>query len=93
MVRASRLGRLSESSCWRCPRWPDSVHARSRCRQSAARSRGDGDLVLWDFHDLLFHTAAPMDGTPIPSGGLYAHADLAAPPPAVRPSWPGRRST
>lgn len=52
-------------------------------------AEGDGDLVLWDFHDLLFHTRSTDGRHANPSGGLYAHADLAAPPPAVRPSWPG----
>ena len=52
-------------------------------------AEGDDDLVLWDFHDLLFHTRSTDGRHANPSGGLYAYADLAAPPPAVRPSWPG----
>nr|WP_051013243.1 SagB family peptide dehydrogenase [Methylocystis sp. SC2] len=52
-------------------------------------AEGDNDLVLWDFHDLLFHTRSTDGRHANPSGGLYAHADLAPPPPAVRPSWPG----
>jgi SagB-type dehydrogenase family enzyme len=50
---------------------------------------GDDDLVLWDFHDLLFH-ARSMEGRQAnPLGGLYAHVGTVAPLPAVRPRWPG----
>ena len=52
-------------------------------------AEGDDDLVLWDFHDLLFHTRSTDGRHANPSGGLYAYAHLAALPPAVRPSWPG----
>lgn len=52
-------------------------------------AEGDDDLVLWDFHDLLFHTRSTNGRHANPSGGLYAHAHLAALPPAIRPSWPG----
>jgi SagB-type dehydrogenase family enzyme len=51
-------------------------------------AEGD-DLVLWDFHDLLFHTRSTNGRHANPSGGIYAHAHLAALPPAIRPSWPG----
>jgi SagB-type dehydrogenase family enzyme len=50
---------------------------------------GDGDLVLWDFHDLLFHVRSTNGRHANPTGGLYANAHLAPRPPAVRPSWPG----
>lgn len=52
-------------------------------------AEGDDELVLWDFHDLLFHTRSTNGRHANPSGGIYAHAHLAALPPAVRPSWPG----
>ncbi|AZG75451.1 SagB/ThcOx family dehydrogenase [Methylocystis rosea] len=52
-------------------------------------AEGDEDLVLWDFHDLLFHARSTNGRHANPSGGIYAHAHLAALPPAVRPSWPG----
>ncbi len=52
-------------------------------------AEGDDDLVLWDFHDLLFHSRSTNGRHGNPSGGIYAHAHLAALPPAVRPSWPG----
>lgn len=50
---------------------------------------GDETLVLWDFHDLLFHVRSTNGRHVNPTGGLYAHAHLAAPPPAIRPNWPG----
>ncbi|MGJ0511269.1 SagB/ThcOx family dehydrogenase [Methylocystis sp.] len=52
-------------------------------------AEGDDDLVLWDFHDLLFHARSTNGRHANPSGGIYAHAHLAALPPAIRPSWPG----
>ncbi len=57
--------------------------------QGLRAAEGDGDLILWDFHDLLFHTRSTNGRHANPTGGLYAHAHLAAPPPAIRPSWPG----
>jgi SagB-type dehydrogenase family enzyme len=53
-------------------------------------SEGDDDLVLWDFHDLLFHTHSTEGRQANPLGGLYPYADLIPPPPAVRPRWPGK---
>jgi len=57
------------------------------------RRAGEGDkhLVLWDFHDLLFHARSTEGRQANPLGGLYAHAGAIAPLPAVRPSWPGQR--
>jgi SagB-type dehydrogenase family enzyme len=52
-------------------------------------SEGDEDLVLWDFHDLLFHTHSTEGRQANPLGGLYPYADVIAPPPAVRSPWPG----
>jgi len=54
-------------------------------------AEGDDNLVLWDFHDLLFHARSTEGRHANPSGGLYAHADVMAPPPAVRPPWPGNK--
>ncbi|THD46270.1 MAG: SagB/ThcOx family dehydrogenase [Bradyrhizobium sp.] len=54
-------------------------------------SEGDDDLVLWDFHDLLFHTRSTEGRQANPLGGLYPYAGLIPPPPAVRPRWPGKK--
>jgi len=53
-------------------------------------TEGDQNLVLWDFHDLLFHTHSTEGRQANPLGGLYPYADVMAPPPAVRPRWPGK---
>ena len=52
-------------------------------------SEGEPSLVLWDFHDLLFHTHSTAGRQANPIGGLYAYSELMAPLPAVRPPWPG----
>jgi SagB-type dehydrogenase family enzyme len=54
-------------------------------------SEGDGNLVLWDFHDLLFHTRSTEGRQANPLGGLYPYAGLIPPPPGVRPGWPGKK--
>jgi SagB-type dehydrogenase family enzyme len=53
-------------------------------------SEGGRDLVLWDFHDLLFHTRSTEGRQANPIGGLYAYASVMAPLPAIRPRWPGK---
>jgi SagB-type dehydrogenase family enzyme len=52
---------------------------------------GDDKLVLWDFHDLLFHARSTEGRHANPLGGLYPFVDTIAPPPAVRPRWPGKK--
>jgi hypothetical protein len=52
-------------------------------------SEGDPNLVLWDFHDLLFHTHSTEGRQANPLGGVYSYSDLMPPLPAVRPPWPG----
>jgi SagB-type dehydrogenase family enzyme len=52
---------------------------------------GDDNLVLWDFHDLLFHARSTEGRHANPLGGVYPYAGLMAPLPAVRPSWPGEK--
>ncbi len=52
-------------------------------------NEGDEHLVLWDFHDLLFHTRSTEGRQANPLGGLYPYVGLIAPLPAERPSWPG----
>ena len=50
---------------------------------------GDDNLVLWDFHDLLFHTRSTEGRHANLLGGVYPHVDGIPPLPAVRPRWPG----
>jgi SagB-type dehydrogenase family enzyme len=52
-------------------------------------SEGDEKLVVWDFHDLLFHTRSTEGRQSSPIGGRYPHVDTIAPPPAVRAPWAG----
>ncbi len=51
---------------------------------------GDHSLVLWDFHDLLFHTRSTEGRHANPLGGVYPYVGVIPPPPAVRPSWPAK---
>jgi SagB-type dehydrogenase family enzyme len=51
---------------------------------------GDSDLVLWDFHDLLFHGRSTEGRHANPSGGLYSYVGVMPPLSPVRPSWPGQ---
>jgi SagB-type dehydrogenase family enzyme len=52
---------------------------------------GDDNLVLWDFHDLLFHARSTEGRHANPLGGVYPYAGLISPLPAVRPKWPGKK--
>jgi len=54
-------------------------------------AEGDDNLVLWDFHDLLFHARSTEGRHANPLGGAYMYAAAIAPLPAVRPSWPGEK--
>src|SRR6185436_16701710 len=51
-------------------------------------AEGDADLVLWDFHDLLFHARSTPGRHASPLGGLYPYAGVTPAPPAVRRRWP-----
>jgi SagB-type dehydrogenase family enzyme len=53
-------------------------------------NEGDDNLVVWDFHDLLFHTHSTEGRQANPLGGLYPYAAVMPPPPAIRPRWPGK---
>ena len=53
-------------------------------------AEGDADLVLWDFHDLLFHTRSTPGRHANPLGGVYPYAAVTPAPPAVRRRWPGK---
>jgi SagB-type dehydrogenase family enzyme len=54
-------------------------------------AEGDNNLVLWDFHDLLFHARSTEGRHANPLGGAYPYADAITPLPAVRPPWPGKK--
>ncbi len=54
-------------------------------------AEGDDHLVLWDFHDLLFHTRSTEGRHANPLGGVYPYAGVMPPLPAVRPRWPGKK--
>jgi SagB-type dehydrogenase family enzyme len=54
-------------------------------------SEGNDSLVLWDFHDLLFHTRCTEGRHANPLGGVYPYATSVAPLPAVRPRWAGTK--
>jgi SagB-type dehydrogenase family enzyme len=54
-------------------------------------AEGDANLVLWDFHDLLFHARSTQGRHNNPVGGVYPFARVISPLPALRPGWPGKR--
>lgn len=68
------------------------IDAKGRAPESGLQpAEGDPDLVLWDFHDLLFHARSTAGRHANPLGGVYPHAGAVPPLPAVRPRWPGKR--
>ena len=54
-------------------------------------AEGDDNLVLWDFHDLLFHARSTEGRHANPLGGVYPYLGVVPPLPAVRPRWPGKK--
>jgi SagB-type dehydrogenase family enzyme len=54
-------------------------------------SEGNDSLVLWDFHDLLFHSRCTEGRHANPLGGVYPYATRIAPLPAVRARWVGTK--
>jgi SagB-type dehydrogenase family enzyme len=54
-------------------------------------TEGDDNFVLWDFHDLLFHTRSTEGRHANPAGGLYPYVGSIAPQPATRRRWPGEK--
>ena len=73
------------------------VHCQILFKVDAARAgglrpaEGDDNLILWDFHDLLFHARSTEGRHANPLGGIYPYTGVMAPLPAVRPRWPGKR--
>jgi SagB-type dehydrogenase family enzyme len=64
----------------------------ARTRDAGLRTaEGEQELVLWDFHDLLFHARSTEGRHANPLGGTYLYAETMDPLPAVRPSWPGAK--
>jgi SagB-type dehydrogenase family enzyme len=61
------------------------------CDSGLRAAEGDDNLVLWDFHDLLFHTRSTEGLHASPLGGLYPYAGVVPSLPAVRPRWPGKK--
>jgi SagB-type dehydrogenase family enzyme len=59
-------------------------------RDGLRPEEGDGNLVLWDFHDLLFHTRSTEGRHANPMGGLYSYAHVMPPLPAIRPGRSGK---
>ena len=60
-------------------------------KNSLRSAEGDDELIVWDFHDLLFHTRSTEGRHANPLGGTYPHAGMIAPLPAIRPRWPGKK--
>src|SRR4029077_21159035 len=54
-------------------------------------AEGDENLVLWDFHDLLFHARSTGGRQANPFGGVGLYAGVVPSLPAVRRRWPGKR--
>jgi SagB-type dehydrogenase family enzyme len=54
-------------------------------------AEGDENLVMWDFHDLLFHARSTEGRQSNPLGGLYPFAGAISPLPGVRPPWRGEK--
>jgi SagB-type dehydrogenase family enzyme len=50
---------------------------------------GDENLVVWDFHDFLFHTRSTEGRQANLLGGRFPYVDRIAPPAAVRAPWSG----
>jgi SagB-type dehydrogenase family enzyme len=63
----------------------------ARGDQGLRPTEGDENLVLWDFHDLVFHARSTEGRHANPLGGTYPYVGVSEPPPAVRPQWPGEK--
>ena len=63
----------------------------ARGDQGLRPTEGNENLVLWDFHDLVFHARSTEGRHANPLGGTYPYVGASEPPPAVRPQWPGEK--
>jgi SagB-type dehydrogenase family enzyme len=54
-------------------------------------AESDHNLILWEFHDLLFHTRSTQGRHANPLGGVYPYVGVISHLPAVRPQWPGKK--
>jgi SagB-type dehydrogenase family enzyme len=63
----------------------------ARRDRGSRQAEGDGNLALWDFHDLLFHARSTEGRHANPLGGVYQNAGAMPPLSAVRPRWPGKK--
>jgi SagB-type dehydrogenase family enzyme len=59
--------------------------------QGLRAAEGDENLVVWDFHDLLFHARSTEGRHANPTGATYPHAETLAELPMVRLAWPGAK--
>jgi SagB-type dehydrogenase family enzyme len=59
--------------------------------QGLRSTEGDDSLVLWDFHDLVFHARSTEGRHANPVGGTYPYVGASEPPPALRSPWPGKK--
>ena len=90
---AASAGRFSGGRASRfAPGLPNPFQGWRCCRRKELRpAEGDHSLVLWEFHDLLFHARSTEGRHANPLGGVYPHVGIISPLPAVRPSWPGKK--
>ena len=54
-------------------------------------TEGNDSLVLWDFHDLVFHARSTEGRHANPLGGTCPYSGIVPPLPAMRPCWPGEK--
>ena len=70
------------------------VDCRIILKIDAAGTKGlravESDLVLWEFHDLLFHARSTEGRHANPLGAVYPYVGAIPPLPALRPRWPGK---
>jgi SagB-type dehydrogenase family enzyme len=54
-------------------------------------TESDHNLVLWDFHDLLFHARSTQGRHRNALGGVYPYTGVISPLPPLRPRWAGKK--